>query len=113
MKRMIPVLSVFLIAALLSLAGDAALARPADEPVKVAVTIDNFSFGNPITIAAGTTVVWTNKDDVPHNVVSDDKLFKSHVLDTGEHFEFTFKTAGTFAYFCSIHPRMTGKVIVK
>ena len=80
----------------------------------VEVKVDNFSFSpQTITIAAGTTVIWTNRDDIPHTVVSDDKVFKSKVLDTDEKFSFTFDKAGNFPYFCSIHPKMTGKVIVQ
>ena len=80
----------------------------------VEVKIDNFSFGPAeLTVAVGTTVTWTNRDDIPHTVVSTDKVFKSKVLDTDEKFSYTFAQAGTFPYFCSIHPKMTGKVIVK
>jgi|SRR5579859_1582735 len=80
------------------------------------VKIDNFSFGPAsLTVAVGTTVTWTNRDDIPHTVVSTDevKTFKSKVLDTDEKFSFTFNKAGTYPYFCSIHPKMTGKVIVQ
>ena len=78
------------------------------------VKIDNFSFGPAtLTVAAGTTVTWTNRDDIPHTVVSDDKVFKSKVLDTDEKFSFTFTKPGTYPYFCSIHPKMTGKVVVQ
>ena len=78
------------------------------------VKIDNFSFTPAsITVAAGTTVTWTNRDDIPHTVVSDDKVFKSKVLDTDEKFAYTFSKPGTYAYFCSVHPKMTGKVIVQ
>jgi plastocyanin len=78
------------------------------------VKIDNFSFGPAaLTVAAGTTVTWTNRDDIPHTVVSDDKVFKSKVLDTDEKFSFTFTKPGTYAYFCSVHPKMTGKVVVQ
>jgi plastocyanin len=77
------------------------------------VKIDNFSFGPSETkVAVGTTVTWTNGDDIPHTVVSTDGAFKSKVLDTDEKFSFTFSKAGTFPYFCSIHPKMTGKVVV-
>jgi plastocyanin len=78
------------------------------------VTIDNFTF-NPveITVPAGSRVVWTNRDDIPHTVVSDDKAFKSKVLDTDEKFSFTFTKPGTYPYFCSVHPKMTGKVVVQ
>jgi plastocyanin len=78
------------------------------------VKIDNFSFGPAaVTVAVGTTVTWTNRDDIPHTVVSDDKVFKSKVLDTDEKFSYTFTKPGTFGYFCSIHPKMTGKVVVQ
>jgi plastocyanin len=78
------------------------------------VKIDNFSFAPAaITVAAGTTVTWTNRDDIPHTVVADDKSFKSKVLDTDEKFSYTFSTPGTYPYFCSVHPKMTGKVSVQ
>jgi amicyanin len=78
------------------------------------VKIDNFSFGPAtLTVAAGATVTWTNRDDIPHTVVSEDKAFKSKVLDTDEKFSFTFAKPGTYSYFCSVHPKMTGKVVVK
>ncbi len=78
------------------------------------VKIDNFSFGPAaLTVPAGTTVTWTNHDDIPHTVVSTDGAFKSKVLDTDEKFSFTFSKAGTYPYFCSIHPKMTAKVIVQ
>jgi len=78
------------------------------------VQIDNFSFGpSTITVAVGTTVTWVNRDDIPHTVVSDDKIFKSKPLDTDDKFSYTFTKAGTYEYFCSLHPKMTGKVIVQ
>lgn len=87
-------------------------AAPAGNVVEV--KIDNFSFSpQTITIKPGTTVIWTNRDDIPHTVVSDDKVFKSKVLDTDEKFSFTFDKAGNFPYFCSVHPKMTAKVIVQ
>lgn len=78
------------------------------------VKIDNFSF-TPVTatVSAGTTITWTNRDDIPHTVVSDDKVFKSKVLDTDEKFSYTFTKAGTYPYFCSVHPKMTGKIVVQ
>jgi plastocyanin len=79
-----------------------------------AVKIDNFSFGpQEITVAAGTKVTWTNRDDIPHTVVSTSDLFKSKALDTDDQFSFTFNKPGTYEYFCSIHPKMTGRVVVK
>ena len=83
-------------------------------PAAVEVKIDNFSFGPvAVTIPTGTTVTWTNRDDIPHTVVSTDGAFKSKVLDTDEKFSFTFSKPGTYPYFCSIHPKMTGKVVVQ
>ena len=87
-------------------------ARTASAPV--AVKIDNFKFGpEDVTVPVGTTVTWTNRDDIPHTVVSTTGVFKSKVLDTDEKFSFTFTKAGTYNYFCSVHPKMTGKVIVQ
>ena len=82
----------------------------------VEVKIDNFSFGPvALTVPVGTTVTWTNRDDIPHNTVSTDdpKTFKSKVLDTNEKFSYTFSKPGTYPYFCSIHPKMIGKIIVQ
>jgi plastocyanin len=82
---------------------------------KTEVTIDNFSFSpNTLTLSVGATVTWINHDNVPHVVSSADNQFKkSAVLKTGQTFAHTFMTMGTYSYFCSIHPRMTGKIIVK
>jgi len=91
-------------------------ATPDDKPAsEVAVKIDNFSFSPAtITVPAGTTIRWTNRDDIPHTVVSEDKTtFKSKVLDTDEQFTHTFTKPGTYSYFCSIHPKMTAKVVVQ
>jgi plastocyanin len=82
---------------------------------KPEIKIDNFSFGPAtITIPAGSTVTWTNNDDVPHVVTSDDnKMFKSKTLDTDDHFSFTFTKPGTYNYHCAIHPKMTAKIVVQ
>ena len=78
------------------------------------VGIDNFSFGpETITVPVGATVTWVNHDDVPHTVTSVDKRFASPTLDTDGRFSQTFTAAGTYAYYCAVHPHMTGKVIVK
>ena len=90
-----------------------AISAPAPVPAPVAVHISNFTFGpKVVTVKVGQTVTWTNADDIPHTVVATDKSFRSKVLDTGQSFSFTFTKAGQFAYFCSLHPMMTGKVIV-
>ena len=106
------------LAASLLLANDSrgfpAKAEQAAPAASAEVKIDNFSFGPAtLTVAVGTTVTWTNRDDIPHTVVSDDKVFKSKVLDTDEKFSFTFTKQGTYPYFCSVHPKMTGKVVVQ
>jgi plastocyanin len=82
---------------------------------KAEIGIDNFSFlPKEITVPVGTMVTWTNHDDVPHVVASaEDQFKKSAALDTDESFSHTFTTAGNYTYFCSIHPHMTGKIIVK
>src|SRR5208282_6814407 len=83
-------------------------------PPTVDVKIDNFSFTPAtLTVKAGTQITWTNGDDIPHTVVSDAQSFKSKVLDTDEKFTFTASKPGTYSYFCSIHPKMTGKVVVE
>ena len=66
-----------------------------------------------ISAAVGTTITWTNRDDVPHNVISTEKKFASPVLDTDEQFSHTFDAKGTYNYYCSIHPKMTGRVVVE
>ena len=78
------------------------------------VTIDNFTFTPPeLTVAVGTTVKWINHDDMPHNVINKDKVFRSKALDTNDSYSFTFTTAGTFDYFCGLHPHMQGKIVVR
>jgi amicyanin len=81
---------------------------------KTAVKIDNFTF-NPqsVTVKAGATVTWTNQDDIPHTVTATAKQFKSKTLDTDDTFSFTFATPGTYEYFCSLHPHMTGTIVVE
>jgi Icc protein len=92
---------------------------PLEEDMKTAgagvkqVVVDNFSFAPAkAAVAAGSTVTWTNRDDVPHNIVSTEQKFKSPVLDTDEQFSHAFDAPGTYKYFCSIHPKMTGQVVV-
>jgi plastocyanin len=83
-------------------------------PPAAAVSIDNFTFkAQVLTVKPGTTVTWTNADDIPHTVVSKDGVFKSKVLDTGDRFSYTFAKPGQFGYYCSLHPHMTGTIIVK
>jgi plastocyanin len=102
--------------AVMLLLGGPSNVRAADQPAAASteVKIDNFSFGpQAITVPIGATVTWTNRDDIPHTVVSTDGTFKSKVRDTDEKFSYTFTKAGTYPYFCSVHPKMTGKVVVQ
>jgi plastocyanin len=95
------------------LAGGVLFARA--QTAAAAVGIDNFTF-NPqtVTVKAGTTVTWTNKDDIPHGIAVTNNAFKrSQALDTDESFSFTFTTPGTYQYFCYIHPHMTGTIVVE
>jgi len=90
------------------------MTRAAPAPAAASVEIANFTFKAPVvTVKPGTTITWTNADDIPHTVTSSAGLFKSKVLDSGEKFSFTFAKSGQFGYFCSLHPHMTGSVIVK
>src|ERR1700756_3624557 len=118
MKRMkwLTVLSTTILSAVMIIAiRSPNLAAPPDNKTTSGpeVKIDNFSFGPDLTIAPGTTVTWTNNDDVPHIVASDSNVFKSKPLDTDDRFSYTFTKPGTYVYYCMIHPRMTAKVIVK
>jgi plastocyanin len=79
----------------------------------VTVSIDNFAFAPAdLTVATGTTVVWTNQDDIPHTVTSTEGVFKSRAMDTDDSFSFTFEKVGSYRYFCSLHPHMVGMVRV-
>jgi plastocyanin len=80
-----------------------------------AVSIDNFTFTPAsLKVKAGTTVTWTNKDDIPHGIASSDNAFKkSKALDTDDSYSFTFTTPGTYQYFCYIHPHMVGTIVVE
>jgi plastocyanin len=90
----------------------AAAARAADTEVHE-VHIDNFVFQPPqLDVKVGTTVTWTNRDDIPHTVVCAGK-FRSKTMDTDDSFSFTFTAAGEYKYFCSLHPHMTGMIRVE
>jgi plastocyanin len=104
-----------IIAMVLLLAGSPSVtANDQASGAQAEVKIDNFSFGpQTVTVPVGATVTWTNRDDIPHTVVSTDGVFKSKVQDTDEKFSYTFTKAGTYPYFCSVHPKMTGKIVVQ
>jgi plastocyanin len=95
------------------LAGSVLFARA--QTAAAGVGIDNFTF-NPatVTVKAGTTVTWTNRDDIPHGLAATNNAFKrSQALDTDDSYSFTFTTPGTYQYFCYIHPHMTGTIVVE
>jgi plastocyanin len=104
--------AIVLAAAVLAAAATfpAASVQAADTEVK----IHSFTFvPQRIIVKAGTTVTWINEDDIPHTVTSSSKLFKSKALDTKDKCSFTFTTPGSYEYFCSIHPHMTGALVVE
>ena len=110
-KAGIRVATAFGVVLLVAAATFAARSAPATD---AEVDIDQFTFlPQRITVKAGTTVTWNNEDDVPHTVASSGKAFKSKALDTRDKFSFTFTTPGTYDYFCSLHPHMTGAVVVE
>lgn len=91
-------------------------APPQTIPAETVVNIDNFSFhADVVTVMRGATVTWTNRDDIPHTVTADGipLSFRSHPLDTGDRFSMRFDRPGTYHYFCSLHPKMRGTVIVQ
>jgi len=110
-----PIVATFLLGAVVGsvFAADVGLAR-AEEPAS-AISIDNFSFAPAtLTVKAGTTVTWTNKDDIPHGIASSNNAFKkSGALDTDDSYSFTFTTPGTYRYFCYLHPHMVGSIVVE
>jgi plastocyanin len=107
--------AVTLIATVLLLAvSPNATANDQPSAASVQVQIDNFSFGpQTVTVPVGGTVTWTNHDDTPHTIVSTEGVFKSKVRDTDEKFSYTFTKAAKYPYYCSVHPKMTGQIIVQ
>jgi plastocyanin len=78
------------------------------------ISVDNFTFApNTLTVPVNSTVTWVNKDDIPHVIASNDGLFKSKALDTDDKYSYTFNKAGTYAYYCSVHPKMVGTIVVQ
>ena len=89
-------------------------AKGEDAASRMEVRVDNFTFGPAtLTVPVNSTVTWVNKDDLPHVIASNDGVFKSKALDTEDKYSYTFSKPGTYAYFCSIHPKMVGTIIVK
>jgi len=105
---------VIIAIALLSAGSPNASASDQPSSPNADVKIDNFRFGpQTVTVPVGGTVTWTNRDETPHTVVSADGVFKSKVRDTDEKFSYTFTKAGKYPYYCSVHPKMTGQIIVQ
>jgi plastocyanin len=78
------------------------------------IVIQNFAFEPAtLTVKPGTKVTWVNRDDEPHTATANDKSFNSKTLDTGDRFSMEFSKPGTYSYYCALHPKMTGRVIVK
>src|SRR6516165_11635826 len=110
-RLLFPCLAMLLLLA----AGACVIAAAAAAPeTSTVVMAKDFMFApTSLTVAAGSTVTWTNKDDEPHTVVSEGGLFRSAALDTNESFSFRFEKPGTYRYTCSIHPRMVGTIVVR
>jgi plastocyanin len=112
--RTIKLQGLLLVVAGLLMSAVAYEAKAGPPPRTAIVRIANFTFTQQtLNVRPGTTVTWVNDDDIPHTVVSKTLVFKSKVLDSGDRFSFTFAKAGQFGYFCSLHPHMTGTIIVK
>ena len=119
-RRSIAIAAIGLCAGLGLLAGLGAIrpfaAATAATAGTEAVQIENYRFSpGSLTVPVGTTVTWTNHDEVPHTIVDDDdpRTFRSAGLDTDDSLSFTFTKAGTYRYFCSVHPHMTGTIVVR
>jgi len=113
-KQEVPCLTKLVCAKIISTEKKKCFAAASAAAAKAEVKIDNFSFSpTALKVKAGTQITWTNGDDIPHTVVSDGQTFRSKVLASGEKFTFTADKPGTYSYSCSIHPSMTGKVVVE
>jgi plastocyanin len=104
------VLGAALVGAVVAAAGLAPVVAADGTTVK----IHDFAFAPAqLTVKVGTTVTWVNDDDIPHTVVATGKAFRSKALDTNDKFSFTFTAAGSYEYFCSLHPHMKATVVVQ
>ena len=91
-----------------------ALAAPPPAPAPAAIVLKSFHFSPAeLSVPLGTTVSWTNRDEEPHTIASVDGAFRSGALDADEVFRYTFTRAGTYRYVCTIHPQMTGTIVVR
>ena len=102
----------FVLILMLAICATAVTVRTSTNPNEV--VIENFSFEpTTITVKVGATVTWVNHDDEPHTATATDKSFNSKTLDNGDRFSQQFNAPGTYNYYCALHPKMVGKVIVK
>ena len=115
-QLLVPSIQVLLLATMATVVSYATAAIPegaAPEGSTIVMAKDFMFAPTALTVAAGSTVTWTNRDDEPHTVVSASGLFRSGALDTNESFSFRFDKPGTYRYTCSIHPRMAGTIVVR
>jgi plastocyanin len=112
-KLLVPSLQVLLLGAMAAVVSAAPATEAAAQGSTIVMAKDFMFAPTALTVAAGSTVTWTNRDDEPHTVVSESGLFRSAALDTNESFSFRFDKAGTYRYACSIHPRMVGTILVR
>jgi len=114
MGRTVQILMAMMIGGACAAASPAPATQPAAATATVKITDFHFD-PESVTVAHGASVTWVNQDDVPHTATAkgDKPLFDSKALDTDEHYSFTFTTAGTYTYYCKVHPHMTGTIIVK
>ena len=111
-QLLVPSVQVLLLGAMAAFVSYAAAGGTAPEGATIVMAKDFMFAPTSLTVAAGSTVTWTNRDDEPHTVVSDSGLFHSAALDTNESFSFRFEKPGTYRYMCTIHPRMVGTIVV-
>ena len=112
-QLLVPLTQVLLLAAMAVAVSYATAAGTAPESSTIVMARDFMFAPTSLTVAAGSTVTWTNRDDEPHTVVSDSGLFRSAALDTDQSFSFRFDKPGTYRYMCTIHPRMVGTIVVR
>lgn len=113
-KSSISIVSVALLAALVALLAVHPPYAKGEDAKQTEIRVDNFTFApDTITVPVNSTVTWVNKDDIPHVIASNDGAFKSKALDTDQKYSYTFSKAGTYPYYCSIHPKMVGKIVVQ
>jgi plastocyanin len=112
-QLLVPSLQLLLLGAMGAVVSYATAAEGAAESSTIVMARDFMFAPAALTVAAGSTVTWTNRDEEPHTVVSDSGLFRSPALDTNESFSFRFDKPGTYRYLCTIHPRMVGTIVVR